>query len=48
LADIALGQRVVCVAGGRSFDRVLAHCTIAKKSLGVFMREAGIEQGGVR
>jgi endonuclease YncB( thermonuclease family) len=48
LEEIAKGKRVVCVAGGRSFDRVVARCTIVKKSLGAFMREAGIEQGGER
>ena len=48
LQDIAKGKQVVCVAGGRSFDRVVARCTIVKKSLGAFMREAGIEQGGDR
>ena len=48
LEEIAKGKRVVCVGGGRSFDRVVARCTIVKKSLGAFMREAGIEQGGDR
>ena len=48
LEGIAKGKRVVCVGGGRSFDRVVARCTIVKKSLGAFMSEAGIEQGGDR
>lgn len=48
LEEIAKGKRVVCVSGGRSFDRVVARCTIVKKSLGAFMREAGIEQDGDR
>jgi micrococcal nuclease len=48
LEQIAKGQRVVCVSGGRSFDRVVARCTIVKKGLGSFLREAGVEQGGER
>ena len=48
LGEIAKGKKVVCVGRGRSFDRVVARCTIVKKSLGAFMREAGIEQGGDR
>lgn len=48
LEDIAMGQRVVCVGGGRSFDRIVARCTIVKKSLGTFMREHGVEQNGDR
>jgi len=48
LEDIALGQRVVCVSGGRSLDRVMARCTIVKKGIGALMRDAGIEQGGDR
>jgi micrococcal nuclease len=48
LEGIAKGKRVVCVSGGRSLDRVVARCTIVKKGLGAFMREAGIEPGGSR
>ena len=48
LEDIAMGQRVVCVSRGRSLDRAVARCTIVKKSLGDFMRDAGVEQSGDR
>jgi len=48
LEDTALNQRVVCVSGGRSLDRVMARCTIEKKNIGAFMRDAGIKQSGDR
>ncbi len=48
LEDIAMGQRVVCVSGGRSFDRAVARCAIEGKAVGAFMRDEGIEEGGQR
>ncbi len=48
LEDIAMGRRVVCVSGGRSFDRSVARCAIEGKGVGAFMRDEGIEEGGQR
>ena len=46
LERIAKGKRVECVAGHRSYDRVVAACAVAGKDLGDAMREAGIIGGG--
>lgn len=43
---IALGQTVRCVAGRRTYDRVVATCTLRGVSLGSFMRRAGVREGG--
>lgn len=46
LARIAMGRRVRCVAGKRSYDRVVARCTLKRRSLGDLMRAAGVREGG--
>ncbi len=46
LERIAKGRRVDCVAQHRSYDRVVAVCTIQGVSLERPMRAAGIRQGG--
>lgn len=46
LSRIAMGRRVVCVAGRRSFDRVVARCTLGGRALGELMRAAGAREGG--
>ena len=46
LDRIAMGKRVDCVAQHRSYDRVVAVCTIQGVSLGDRMRAAGVSQGG--
>lgn len=43
---IAFGKPVSCIAGKRSYDRVVAQCHLAGTSLGDLMRRAGIEEGG--
>ena len=43
---IAMNRHVDCVAQKRSYDRVVATCTLAGRSLGEHMRAAGIEEGG--
>lgn len=43
---IALGKSVRCVAGKRSYDRVVARCTVGGTSLGDLMRGDGISEGG--
>ena len=46
LARIALGKRAECVAGRRSYDRVVATCRIGGRSVGDLMRQAGAREGG--
>jgi micrococcal nuclease len=46
LVRIAMGRRVVCRAGKRSYDRVIARCTLQGVSLGDRMRAAGVPEGG--
>lgn len=46
LADIAMRERVSCVAGRRSYDRVVARCTLNGVSLGDLMRRRGVREGG--
>ena len=43
---IAMNRHVDCVAQKRSYDRVVATCTLGGRSLGEHMRAAGIEDGG--
>lgn len=46
LEQIAMGRRAICVAGRRSYDRVVATCRINGVSIGDQMRRAGIAEGG--
>lgn len=46
LQHIAMGKRAVCIAEHRSYDRVVARCTVAGRSLGDTLRQAGIREGG--
>jgi micrococcal nuclease len=46
LRRIALGRVVSCEAGPRSYDRVVAACTLQGVSLGDRMRGAGVPEGG--
>lgn len=46
LEQIAMGRSVQCIAGKRSYDRVVARCSIAGFALGDLMRRAGIPEGG--
>lgn len=46
LERIVLGRRVACVAGRRSYDRVVARCTVEGVSLGDLLRRAGVVEGG--
>jgi micrococcal nuclease len=41
-----LGRNLVCRAGKRSFDRVVAWCTLNGRPLRDVLRGAGVEQGG--
>jgi micrococcal nuclease len=46
LERIAMGRTVICTAGRRSYDRVVARCTLQGVSLGDRMRSAGVAEGG--
>lgn len=46
LERLAKGRRAVCTAGRRSFDRVVARCTIDGVSIGQQLRRAGVREGG--
>lgn len=46
LARIARGRQSDCVAGDRSYDRIVAQCYVRGRSLGDLMREAGVQEGG--
>lgn len=46
LERIALGKRATCSAGKRSYDRIVAACTIGERPIGALLREAGIVEGG--
>jgi len=46
LARLTSGKTVSCVAGRRSYDRIVASCTINGRDVGDLMRNSGIAQGG--
>lgn len=46
LAAIASGRTLRCVAGRRSWDRVVAVCTLDGRAVGDLMRERGVAEGG--
>lgn len=43
---IAMGRTVQCTAGKRSYDRVVAQCTLNGTSIGELMRREGVTEGG--
>lgn len=43
---VAMGRKVQCVAGRRSYDRVVAQCTLNGSSLGDLMRRESVTEGG--
>jgi len=46
LERIAMGHTAQCIAGRRSYDRVVAQCFIGSESIGDSMRKADIQEGG--
>jgi micrococcal nuclease len=46
LERIAKGRRIECVAQHRSYDRVVASCSIQGVSLANWMRSAGVRESG--
>jgi endonuclease YncB( thermonuclease family) len=46
LIRLAGGRRLVCVAQHRSYDRIVALCTLRGRPLGDLLRRAGDPEGG--
>lgn len=46
LERIVMGRVLVCRAGRRSYDRVVAACTLGGRPLGTILRAAGGVEGG--
>lgn len=46
LERIAFGKPIQCVAGKRSYDRVVANCSVSGTSVADLMRRAGVSEGG--
>lgn len=46
LERLVMGRRLSCVAGRRSYDRVVAECRLNGTSVGDLMRGAGVVEGG--
>lgn len=46
LERLVRGKTLACVAGRRSFDRIVADCRLGSASVGDLMRQAGVAEGG--
>lgn len=46
LIRIVQGRRIDCIADHRSYDRIVADCTLDGVALGQLLRRAGIAEGG--
>ncbi len=46
LRQLVIGRRLVCTAGRRSYDRVVATCTRDGRAIGEELRRRGGTQGG--
>lgn len=46
LRQLAMGRRLVCTAGRRSYDRVVAACTRDGRAIGDELRRRGGTEGG--
>jgi endonuclease YncB( thermonuclease family) len=46
LEALALGRRLDCVAGRRSYDRVVAKCRLGDQSVGELLLQRGVAEGG--
>jgi endonuclease YncB( thermonuclease family) len=46
LIKIAKGKRATCRAGKRSYDRIVARCTIEGRAIEEMLRRAGVAEGG--
>ena len=46
LRSVAMGRTLVCKAGRRSYDRIVAVCTLAGTPIGTELRRRGGQEGG--
>ncbi|MCG2841246.1 nuclease [Sandaracinobacter sp. RS1-74] len=46
LRRVAMGRPLVCKAGRRSYDRVVALCTLGGRAVGEVLRRQGGQEGG--
>lgn len=46
LANLARGRSIACIARNRSYDRIVAACTLNGRPLGHLLRERGAREGG--
>jgi len=46
LNAIAMGRTLVCRAKHRSYDRIVARCTLNGRSVGTLLRKSGGVEGG--
>jgi micrococcal nuclease len=46
LTQLVKGRHAACAAGRRSYDRVVAQCTVNGHDIGNLMRAAGVREGG--
>ena len=46
LASIVIGRSISCLAGRRTYDRVVGLCTLAGRPLGALLRAQGGVEGG--
>ena len=46
LERIVLGKQIRCQARNRSYDRIVAECTVGGRSVAEMMRQSGISEGG--
>ncbi len=46
LERVVMGRTLMCRAGRRSYDRVVANCTLGGRPLGALLRRAGGTEGG--
>lgn len=46
LSQLALGRRLDCKSGKRSYDRVVANCRLRGAAVGDLLRKRGVPEGG--
>jgi micrococcal nuclease len=46
LQQLTRGRRAICVADHRSYDRIVARCSVDGRDIGDQMRRSGIVEGG--
>lgn len=46
LQRLVMGRTVQCRAGRRSYDRIVARCSLGGRTIGELMRRAGVREGG--